>query len=436
MEFTHINSISNSNSNKKKEKEKKKEISLDDEWLKFISIKHNEESDEESDENDDEDANDDDYHDDDENKNEKNTYNDEITLFENKVTNNVNQKHKIIIPLSSEIIISTKSKIAYLNQPIDLKCVFWGIQVMSYATPLNGLIKKQMKFNSLIQEDLDIIKQNLKNEHHIEEQIITSINNPTGRIKFKDIRKVSIGLSKKDLVSYRCKKKSAFYNCLVMILRIKINSIFKEFHVKVFNTGKMEIPGVQNDIIFEEVLLTVLTIIKPFVITNLPLLYQQKSDTVLINSNFNCGFYINREILFDLLKFKYDIQCIYDPCSYPGIQCKFYYNRDLIVQTGSQISTENKELHKNITQVSFMVFRTGSILIVGMCDDSILYYIYEFLKNLLIEEFHKINQSVITPENTPLKTKKIKLKHKTFNILQGVATPSVPTVPQSLTFAF
>jgi len=409
-------------SKKKEKKEKKCEVSLDDEWLKFISIKHNEESDEEEEDDEEDDEDEDDDKNDEESKSDQKDetdYNPELILFENNITDKVTQKYKLTIqiPISSEIIISTKSKIAYLNQPIDLKCVFWGIQVMSYATPSNGLIKKQMKFNSLVQEDLDIIKQNLKNEKYIEEQIITSINNPTGRIKFKDIRKVSIGLSKKDLVSYRCKKKSAFYNCLVMILRIKINLVFKEFHVKVFNTGKMEIPGVQNDVIFEEVLLTVLTIIKPFVNTGSPLLYQQKSDTVLINSNFNCGFYINREVLFDLLKFKYDIQCIYDPCSYPGIQCKFYYNRDLNIQTGSQISAENKEIHKNITQVSFMVFRTGSILIVGMCDDSILYYIYEFLKTLLIKEFHKINQSIITPENTPLKTKKIKLKHKAFNIL-------------------
>ena len=35
---------------------------------------------------------------------------------------------------------------------------------------------------------------------YVDEQIITSINNPTGRIKFKDIRKISIGISKKDII--------------------------------------------------------------------------------------------------------------------------------------------------------------------------------------------------------------------------------------------
>ena len=55
-----------------------------------------------------------------------------------------------------------------------------------------------------------------------------------------------IGLSSKDVINQR-KKKSAFYNCFAVIYRIKINNSFKEIHVKIFNTGKLEIPGVQND---------------------------------------------------------------------------------------------------------------------------------------------------------------------------------------------
>jgi TATA-box binding protein (TBP) (component of TFIID and TFIIIB) len=313
-------------------------------------------------------------------------------------------------PVATDIYISTKSKIAYLNQQIDLKTLFWGINVIPYSTPKNGIIKKQMKFNSLTQEDLDIVQENLKNESHYDQQIITSINNPAGRIKFKDIRKISVGVSKKDIMSYRCKQKSAFYNCFVMIMRLKIKDTFKEFHIKVFNTGKMEIPGVQNDEIFQEVLNTIITTMQPFI--EEPLSYNQKCDTVLINSNFNCGFFINRELLFDLMKYKYNIQCIYDPCSYPGIQCKFYYNPDITVQTGSQISEEDKKKYTKIVEVSFMIFRTGSILIVGMCDEHVLYTIYEFLKKMLVQEFNKINQKVITAENTPLKDKKKKIRKK------------------------
>ena len=312
-------------------------------------------------------------------------------------------------PKATEIYISTKSKIAYLNQAIDLKDVFWKIPIIPYSTPENGVIKKQMKFNSTTIEELNLINENLIQTNFYEEQIITSINNPVGRIKFKDTRKVSIGISKKDIMSYRCKKKSAFYNCFVLIIRIKIHDLFKEFHIKVFNTGKLEIPGIQNDFIFENVLQNILMVLQPHIADKIE--YLQKSDTILINSNFNCGFYINREVLFDILKFKYNIQCIYDPCSYPGVQCKFYYNPEVEVQTGSQILQEDKLKYKNIVVVSFMIFRTGSILIVGMCNDDVLYIIYEFLKKLLETEFHKINQKIITSENI-IKTKKKKLRKK------------------------
>jgi hypothetical protein len=317
-----------------------------------------------------------------------------------------------------------------LNREINLRDVFWKVPVIPYATPQNGVIKKQMKFNSLSQEELDIVQENLKTENHFEEQVITNINNPNGRIKFKDIRKISVGISKKDIMSYRCKKKSAFYNCFVMILRIKIQDTFKEFHIKVFNTGKLEIPGVQNDIIFETVLKRIIYTLQPHVEEELG--YLQKSDTVLINSNFNCGYYINRESLFDILKFKYNIQCIYDPCSYPGIQCKFYYNEDLEEQTGVQPANakdnakdENGKKNKNkkIVEVSFMIFRTGSILIVGMCDENVLYIIYEYLKVLLQKEFYKINQKVITSENKIVKDKKKKVRRK--NIQVSIQLPVV-----------
>ena len=321
-------------------------------------------------------------------------------------------------PKSSNIYISTKTKIAYLDTPIDLKDLFWQVPVIPYAKPCDGVIKKQMKFNTASIEELIDIQEKLKSEMYFEEHIITHIDNPTGRIKFKDTRKISIGVSKKDLMSYRCKKKSAFYNCFVLILRMRVQNTFKEFHVKVFNTGKLEIPGVQSEIVFELILKQVTETLQPYLKEKLG--YKDDSnETVLINSNFNCGFFINREALYDILKFKYNIQSIYDPCSYPGIQCKFYYNPDVEIQNGCQISEENKQLFQNIQTVSFMIFRTGSVLIVGRCDENVLMIIYEFLKIILNNEFKNINQRNVTSGSTTetvIKDKKKKIRRKNITI--------------------
>ena len=220
------------------------------------------------------------------------------------------------------------------------------------------------------------------------------------------------------MTNYRSKKKKAFYNCFVVIIRIKIDTEFREFHVKMFHSGKLEIPGVQSDKIYEIVLHNIIDILQPF--HDYTLQYKQKSDIILINSNFSCGFFINREILYDILRNKYNIQAIYDPCSYPGIQCKFYYNNDIGVQSGMQITTENKEKYKNIIAVSFMIFRTGSVLIVGMCEENVLDDIYQFLKALLRAEFKYICQKIITEEDLILKDKKKKPRKKIMHIITGV----------------
>jgi hypothetical protein len=39
-----------------------------------------------------------------------------------------------------------------------------------------------------------------------------------------------------------------------------------------------------------------------------------------------------------------------------------------------------------------MIFRTGSVLIVGKCDENVLLLIYEFLKNILRTEYFNICQ--------------------------------------------
>jgi hypothetical protein len=322
-------------------------------------------------------------------------------------------------PKATAIYISTKTKIAYLNKQIDLKEIFWQVPLIPYAKPCNGVVKKQMKFNSLTTEELQFIQDKLKYETYFEEYVITHIDNPSGRIKFKDTRKISIGVSKKDLLSYRCKKKSAFYNCFVLILRLKIEEMYKEFHVKVFNTGKLEIPGIQSETTFNTILENVIITLQPFIKDKLA--YKpDTNETVLINSNFNCGFFINREVLDDILKYKYNIQSIYDPCSYPGIQCKFYYNPDVDIQNGCQISEENKHLYKNVKEVSFMIFRTGSVLIVGRCDENVLLIIYEYLKIILHNEYKTICQKVSSgkgsEEEFTLKSKDKKKKLRKKNI--------------------
>ena len=320
-------------------------------------------------------------------------------------------KNSISVPKSSPIYISTKTQIGFLNQPIDLMDVFWKIDILPYHLHKQGVVKKQMKFNSITQEDLDILNEKIKNEKCVDNHIISRIVNPEGRIKFKDVRKISIGLSNKDITSYRRKKRGAFYNCFVVIMRLNIDEKFKEIHIKVFNTGKLEIPGIQHDRILFKALDSLIEFLKPLLDTEIPLDYNKTgTETVLINSNFRCGYFINRDKLYKILRYKYKINCAFDPCSYPGIQCDFYYDNTSEVQTGQQPLIGLKKDHdpNSIVKVSFMVFRTGSILIVGKCTEDILHKIYEFLANLLHNEYSEI--SGINKQKAVEQTKRKKVK--------------------------
>jgi len=327
-------------------------------------------------------------------------------------------------PQCTDIYISTKTKIAYLSKPIELKKIFWMIPIIQYSSLDTGVVKKQMKFNSTCQEELDEIKEHLVKERLVDELVITSINNTnesskgnsTYKLKFKDSRKISIGLCRKDIMTYKRNPKAAFFNCFVIILRVKLEETnkYKEFHVKLFNTGKIELPGIQNDSCLELVLQTVLDTLKPHMGEDLD--YKKDTiETVLINSNFNCGYYVNRSVLSNILKYKYHIECCYDSCNYPGIQCKFYFNpdKDLKTQSGIQTSVidETNKKYKNVKMISFMIFRTGSVLIVGKCDEDVLYIIYDYLKEIFKNEYSKIFQSA--PDSLPVKNKIPKLRKKT-----------------------
>ena len=114
------------------------------------------------------------------------------------------EKKNKFFPKCSDIYISTKTKIAYLNMPICLKDIFWTIPVLLYQERKEGVIKKQMKMNCLNEDVICSLESQIKNvketEICIEVDILKKVKK-AGKIKFKDTRKINIGLSKKDLNS-------------------------------------------------------------------------------------------------------------------------------------------------------------------------------------------------------------------------------------------
>jgi len=306
-----------------------------------------------------------------------------------------NQNKQVDVEHKESLSISTKTMISYLNQPVDIRKVFWELPMIQYHETRIGIIKKQIKWTCETEEEIKKLQQHI-DEYSSEIPISVDVLKQSDTGRFKDIRKINIGLCKKDLLSYRSKKKSAFYNCIVAIMRIKdTETTFKEIHVKLFNTGKMEIPGIQNNEILFKTLDTL-----TYLLNHTSMRHVQYSNnehdvqTVLINSNFHCGYTVNRQALYERLKFEYGFNALYDPCKYPGVQCKFYYNQGKEVQDGicdCETPCSKKGRPRNAPtgpclELSFMIFRTGSILIVGHCHEGILRDIYKTISTIMKDE--------------------------------------------------
>ena len=296
-------------------------------------------------------------------------------------------------PTCSPLKISTKSKIVYLNSTFNLNELFWKLKVIPYDDEQEGIVKKQMKFNFLNPSEVDYFEQMIVHENNVKIKILNQFNNPSGRVAFKDVRKVDIGFCKNDVLKPKKKSKSAFYNCFVMIFRKKYEGIYREFHVKLFNSGKVEIPGIQSDNMLNAVISILLKTLEPKFDYSIKEI-EEKRELVLVNSNFNCNYYLNRGKLVNILKTKYKVKCGMDSCSYPGIQCKYKL--------------------KNSREVSYMIFRTGSVLIVGKCEDDELNNIYNFLKQLFIDEYIMIYEE----ESELEKKEKLKKKNKKTNYMK------------------
>lgn len=338
-------------------------------------------------------------------------------------------------PSPTTLKIATRTKPSRLSRSIAISQTFWDIPVINYQDQREGIVLKQTKLTSATPEELAGIMQRIDSTDYemVRHNIVTHIEKDNGRIRFKDIRGIIVGMAQDDF-SAKPKKKSTFYNCIVLIVRIHTHGKFKEFHVKVFNTGNMEFPGVQDDMDFNRVAKIVcdgLNIAEKCAAStnppvtedgsalqiqpdHVPLTYSSDpNNIVLVNSNFNANFTIDRTTLYELLMYKYHLNCAYDPCSYPGIRLVFYYNPEISdeLQTGIRMSDTDKtvahDMQSTMTSeysIVIMIFRTGSVIIVGKSTDKMLFSSYNFINRILQNEYaHIKTNDVVRKRSKPMR---------------------------------
>ena len=308
-------------------------------------------------------------------------------------------------PECKDLYISTQTKQVRLNQSnIDVSRIFWEIPIVNYWKPEEGIIKKQMKVACFSKEECEATTKRLQQYPYFNEKVMKQTDNPNStKHKFKRESKVTVGISTKNVLNCRGKEKGgAMFNCFAITIRFRNDTgRFQEIHVKVFNTGKLEIPGINNQALLVRVSAYLIGILQAFFDTPISFLENTSdNDNVLINSNFHCGFNINREKLHNIIKRKYKIDSLYDSCKYPGINCKFYFNREI----GFDVERQNGVIHQEdyrlkmdelqetnkYIKITFVIFQTGSCIIVGNCSEKVLRFVFDFGKKMLHDEYRSI----------------------------------------------
>jgi TATA-box binding protein (TBP) (component of TFIID and TFIIIB) len=216
---------------------------------------------------------------------------------------------------------------------------------------------------------------------------------------------INIKKIKTDKKKKRREKKN-FYNQVSLIFRsatlmgldpenLSLKERFKTVNVKLFINGSIQMTGCKHldnikkslEILFEKLKIqkAILNkdkqfVIKPFVVdtTNLDIRNVTNFKIVMINTNFNILFQINREKLHKLLKdIGFDVT--FDPIIHACVNIKY------------QIPNTSKT-------ISIFVFESGSITIAGSNSCQQVLDTYNFINKFILTNYSKLLTKNITPK--------------------------------------
>jgi hypothetical protein len=109
----------------------------------------------------------------------------------------------------------------------------------------------------------------------------------------------------------------------------------------------------------------------------------------MINSNFDAGFNVDREKLFNMLKER-DYECMYDPSRHAPVNLRF--KSSLI--TDARPTKSTRDSNRIITS-SIFIFDGGSIMITGARNYCQIMEGYTFINIFLIENYPKLVKVLI-----------------------------------------
>lgn len=194
-------------------------------------------------------------------------------------------------------------------------------------------------------------------------------------------------------------KRPYFQNQVTFIILI---SQIRQVNLKIFRNGKIQMTGLKSK---EEGIIACQKIISEIKKLNLYYLPNTTNETelinnfsiVLINSDFSGGFKIKRDKLYEILYNK-KIFVSYEPDIYPGVNAKYYWNTSTLNTDNAGICKCERQCsgkgtgegHKNCKKITIAIFQSGNIIITGARSNQQTYDAYNFINNILKENYENI----------------------------------------------
>tara|TARA_Y100000996_G_scaffold388653_1_gene348379 strand:+ start:297 stop:1040 length:744 start_codon:yes stop_codon:yes gene_type:complete len=190
------------------------------------------------------------------------------------------------------------------------------------------------------------------------------------------------GFSEKSLIKKRKKKKKKiFYNQST----IHVMHDGKLMNVKLFNNGRIQITGLKNEGQATKLVKKLIEYFKDFeIISDYTELIENK--IVLINSDFDLGFEINRDNLHSEI-IENDIYSSYEPCIYPGVNIKYFINTNNscgICECDNICNGKGNGCGDgDCKKVTIAVFKSGKVIITGGQNKDQIIESYRFITNFI-----------------------------------------------------
>lgn len=201
----------------------------------------------------------------------------------------------------------------------------------------------------------------------------------------KDIK----GINPKQLSVKKQTKKKVFYNQITIVVQPEIG--FKN-NIKLFNNGSISMTGLKK---IEHGRVSV-----GILLDKIKSLYDNckivNYNIELINSDFRIDYEIKRNELHKLLINKYKIFSSYEPCIYPGVNSKFYWNKlytdkEYLGRCYCSEACSGKGKgngNGDCKVITIAAFQSGSIIITGANNIEQIDIAYNFITKLFRD--HKV----------------------------------------------